>query len=46
MGEYCVLNIVETINFLGGLDESGLISRRIDLNAPDGSRQLGLFNDL
>jgi very-short-patch-repair endonuclease len=46
MGAYCVPNIVETINFLGGLDEGGLISRRIDINAPDGSRQLGLFDDL
>lgn len=43
MMEYCVPNIVETINYLGGLDEGGLISRKVDLNAPYGSRQLGLF---
>jgi len=46
MTEYCVPNIAETINYLGGLDEGGFISRRIDLNAPYGSRQLGLFDDL
>lgn len=46
MAEYCVPNIVETINILGGLDESGLVPRKIDLNAPPGSRQLGLFDNL
>lgn len=46
LAEYCVPNIVETINYLGGLDEGGLISRKIDLNAPEGSRQLGLFDNL
>ncbi len=46
MEEYCVGNIVKTIDNLGGLDEGGLIWRRIDLNAPYGSRQLGLFDDL
>jgi very-short-patch-repair endonuclease len=46
MAEYCLPNIVETINYLDGLDEGGLISRKIDLNAPYGSRQLGLFDNL
>lgn len=45
MAKYCIPNIVETINYLGGLDEGGLISRKIDLNAPHGSRQLGLFDN-
>ncbi len=46
MTDYCVPKIVETINKLGGLDEGGLLHRRIDLNAPEGSRQLGLFDNL
>ncbi len=41
---YCVENIVKTINTLGGLDEGGVISRKIDLDAPLESRQLGLFD--
>ena len=45
MAEYCVPNIVETINHLGGLDEGGLIPRKIDLSV-HGSRQLGLFDNL
>ncbi len=46
MSEYCIPNIVDTINRLGGLNESKLIPRKIDLAAPEGSRQLGLFDDL
>lgn len=46
MAEYCVPNIVETINYLGGLNENSLVSRKLDLNAPPGSRQLGLFDNL
>jgi very-short-patch-repair endonuclease len=46
MADYCVPTIAETINKLGGLDEGGLIHRKIDLNAPEGSRQLGLFDGL
>jgi very-short-patch-repair endonuclease len=46
MADYCVPKIIETINYLDGLDEGGLIPRKIDLNAPEGSRQLGLFDDL
>lgn len=44
MMSYCLPKIVETIEHLGGLDEGGLVPRRIDLNAPFGSRQLGLFD--
>ncbi len=46
MADYCVPNIVKTIKRLGGVDEGGLIPRNIDLDAPEGSRQLGLFDDL
>jgi len=46
MAEYCVPNIVDTITRLGGLEEGGLFPRKIDLNAPEGSRQLGLFDNL
>jgi very-short-patch-repair endonuclease len=46
MAQYCVPNIVKTINSLGGIDEGGLIPRKIDLDAPQGSRQLGLFDNL
>ncbi len=46
MAEYCIPNIVKTIKNLGGLDEGGLIPRTVDLNAPEGSRQLGLFDNL
>jgi len=46
MAEYCVPNVVDTITYLGGLDEGGLIPRKVDLNAPEGSRQLGLFDNL
>jgi very-short-patch-repair endonuclease len=46
MTEYCIPNIVDTISRLGGLDEGKLIFRKIDLDAPEGSRQLGLFDDL
>jgi very-short-patch-repair endonuclease len=46
MAEYCLPNIVDTIKYLGWLDEGGLIPRKIDLNVPEGSRQLGLFDNL
>lgn len=45
MVEYCVPEIVEAIKSLGGIDEGGLVPRVIDLNAPEGSRQLGLFDN-
>ena len=45
MAEYCVPNIAKTINNLGGLVEEGKFApRKIDLNSPDGSYQLGLFD--
>jgi very-short-patch-repair endonuclease len=47
MGEYCVPKIAETINNLDGLEEEGKFTpRKIDLNAPAGSYQLGLFDKL
>jgi len=46
LADYCLPNISKTIRQLGGLDEGGLAPRQIDLNAPPGSRQLGLFDDL
>ena len=42
MADYCVPSVVKTVNSMGGLDERGLLPRKIDLNAA-GSRQLGLF---
>ncbi len=47
LAEYCVPKIVETINNLDGAEEVGkLMPRKIDLNAPDGAYQLGLFDNL
>jgi very-short-patch-repair endonuclease len=46
MADYCVPKIVKTIKNLGGLEEGGLVPRHLDLNAPEGSRQLGLFDNL
>jgi len=47
MAEYCVPKIVETINNLDGAEEVGkLMPRKIDLNAPNGVYQLGLFDNL
>jgi hypothetical protein len=47
MGEYCLPRIVKNINRLGGVDEEGrFVPRWIDLDAPDGLEQLGLFDDL
>ncbi len=44
--EYCLPTVVTTINTLGGVDEGGVIPRRIDLHAEGGVRQRGLFDDL
>jgi len=45
MAEYCVPQIVKTINHLGGIKEEGkLLSRKIDLVSPEGTYQLGLFD--
>ena len=40
--EYCVPNIVGTINYLSGLDEANFVSSKIYLDA---SRQIELFDD-
>jgi len=44
MAEYCVPKIVENINRLGGLEESGIVPRKINLDAPDGWQQLTLLD--
>ena len=41
---YCIQNITETINNLGGVAEGKLVPRQIDLDA-DGAYQKGLFDD-
>ena len=46
MAEYCIRAIVETVNNLGGVDEGGILSRKIDLNAREGTFQPGLFDNL
>jgi hypothetical protein len=40
MAEYCLPTIVENVNRLGGLDEQGLVPRKLSL---DGPRQMSLF---
>jgi hypothetical protein len=44
MESYCIPKIVETINNQGGVEESKLVPRKIDLNV-DGGYQLGLFDE-
>jgi len=46
LGEYCLPTIVENINKLGGVDEGEIVARKIDLDAPGGAYQLGLFDNL
>jgi len=46
MAEYCLPTIVENINRLDGVDEGRRVARRINLDAPDGAYQLGLFDDI
>jgi very-short-patch-repair endonuclease len=46
MAEYCLPTIVENVNKLDGVDEGRLVSRQINLDAPDGAYQLGLFDDI
>lgn len=47
MAKYCIPKIVETINNLDGLEEEGKFTpRKMDLNAPGGAYQLGLFDNL
>jgi very-short-patch-repair endonuclease len=45
MAEYCVPKVVQTINNLDGLEEGGVIPRKIDLDAPNGTYQPGLFTN-
>ncbi|UCC64296.1 MAG: DUF559 domain-containing protein, partial [Anaerolineae bacterium] len=45
MEEYGLRTVVENINRLGGVEEGRLVPRRIDLDAPGGLQQLGLFDD-
>jgi very-short-patch-repair endonuclease len=40
MAEYCLPTIVENVNRLGGLDEQGLVPRKLSLAGP---RQMSLF---
>jgi very-short-patch-repair endonuclease len=42
-GTYCVETVMRTIDNLGGLDEGGLVPRRVDPQAPPGSYQIGLW---
>ncbi len=45
--DYCVSKIVETINRLGGLEEEGrYVPRKIDPDAPAGTYQPGLFDNM
>lgn len=44
--EYCVPKVVETINNLGGVDEGGILPKKIDTNKSTGNYQLSLFDDL
>ena len=46
LDECCLPEIVENINRLGGVEEGKLVPRRIDLDAPGGLQQLGLFDDV
>ena len=42
---YCITNLMETINRLGGASTQGLIPRKFDPNDPAGPRQLTLFDE-
>lgn len=47
MADFCVPNIVKTINNLGGLEEGRIVPQTIDLNSSTNRyRQLSLFDDL
>jgi very-short-patch-repair endonuclease len=46
MAEYTIPKVMETINNLGGVDEGGLLPRKIDLDESGHLRQLGLFDKL
>lgn len=44
--DYCIPTIATTINNLGGLDENGVVPRRIELSNEGGLQQKSLFDDL
>jgi very-short-patch-repair endonuclease len=44
IADYCMPNIAETINRLGGISEDRYMPRKIDLEA-DGTYQIGLYDD-
>jgi hypothetical protein len=46
LANYCMPTIVKTINHLGGVNEGGLVPRKIGSGVPDGVYQLGLFDSL
>lgn len=46
MQDYCIDKVAENINRLGGIDTDRLIPRKIDPNAPPGTYQPSLFDDL
>lgn len=41
--QYCLPTVVENINRLGGLDEGNIMSTKISISAPPGTKQLNLF---
>lgn len=45
LAEYCVPTIVENVNNLAGLNDERLVARKFDPKNPDGSQQMGLFDD-
>ena len=44
--EYCIPQIVAKINSLGGVEEGGVVPRRIELSNEAGLHQKGLFDNL
>jgi very-short-patch-repair endonuclease len=44
--EYCIPKIVAKINSLGGVEEGGIVPRRIELSNEAGLHQKGLFDNL
>lgn len=44
--EYCIPKIVAKINSLGGVEEGGVVPRRIELSNEAGLHQKGLFDNL
>ena len=44
LAKYCVPTVVENIKRLGGLEEGGVMPRKIDLDTPGGWQQPSLFD--